>query len=462
MTTSPVSLEHRRRMASNFRSIINDLKRRPEDAARDLEISAEEVNEILSGETEMSPDMISKALEVWPVSPRDFFLLRDDCPNGVRIMRAESSMKSARVMSRAGNDYYEYRDTAMSSVSAFRPEWIEELCIVEDNSADNPSVQWNNGHFLHQFTYFVGPVNFYFRDSDGQKQVATMQTGDSMYIAPFVPHSFTTRKNEKGERGLILALTYSNKLGGEAQQELSLLGQQQARKLLLDFGSEERASGALTKFHREALSMPQETLAGLLGMSTDLLQSFEDGNSEVDLDFLRSVAEHLKVPVRELLPNGIPDVRVHILPRAERREWMVETPVGETIYEIKELCSSESLPFSKALEISVRGNTVESQSWLDTGTHQYVFNLGPGPVSLHWTFDSDEFQDEIEPGASLYMKPGTRHAFTSIGSQLLVLRIGGRVSGDVLQELAHIRAVDLERVLGESMQWFDPRGRKDV
>lgn len=462
MTASPVSIVYKHRMASNFRSIINDLKRRPQDAARDLEITEEEVNEILSGETEISQRIVDKALEVWPVSPRDFFLLRDDCPNGVRVMSAESTLESARIMSRAGSDYYEYRDTAMSSVSAFRPEWIQELCVVADNSAENPSVQWNNGHFLHQFTYFIGPVNFYYRDHEGEKQVATMQTGDSMYIAPFVPHSFTTRKNDEGALGLILALTYSNKLGGEAQQELSLLGREQAGKLLLDFGSGARASSALAKFHREALSMPKEALANLLGMSVDSLESFEGGRSDVDFDFLQSVAEQLKVPVRELLPSGIPDSRVHVLTRAERREWVLKNTGGEIVYEVAELCSVESLPFSKALEISVTEASVDSRTWLDTGTHQYVFNLGPGPVGLHWSFDGTEFNEEIEASASFYMKPCTRHAFTSVGAKLLVLRIGGRVGGDVLQELAHIRPDDLERVLGESMQWFDPRGRKNV
>ena len=462
MTTSRVSMEYKHRMASNFRSIINDLKRRPQDAARDLGITEEEVTEILSGETEISQQVVDKALEVWPVSPRDFFLLRDDCPNGVRVMRADSTLESARVMSRAGSDYYEYRDTAMSSVSAFRPEWIQELCIVEDNSAENPLVQWNNGHFLHQFTYFIGPVNFYYRDHDGRKQVATMQTGDSMYIAPFIPHSFTTRKNDKGELGLILALTYSNKLGGEAQQELSLLGREQAGKLLLDFGSGAKASGSLAKFHREALSMPKEALANHLGVSSDALESFEGGGSEVDFDFLENVAEQLKVSVRELLPSGIPDARVHILTREERREWVVKNASGETAYEIAELCSAESLPFSKALEITVTESSVDSHTWLDTGTHQYVFNLGPSPVRLHWSFGETQFEEEIEAGASFYMKPGTRHAFTGAKAQLLVLRIGGRVGGDVLQELAHIRPDDLERVLGESMQWFDPRGRKNV
>ena len=139
-------------------------------------------------------------------------------------------------MSRAGADYYEYRDTAMSSLSQFRPEWIKELCVVDDNDPENEAVQWNNGHFLHQFTYFVGPGELLLpRERMVTKQVAVMDTGDSMYISPFVPHSFASRRNDEGELGVIMALTYGDKLGGETRQEVSALGAELAAGLALDF-----------------------------------------------------------------------------------------------------------------------------------------------------------------------------------------------------------------------------------
>lgn len=64
---------------------------------------------------------------------------------------------------------------------------------LNGHEPENNKVQWNNGHFLYQFTYFIGPVNFYYRGADGQKKVAVMVSGDSMYIPPFVPHSFATK-----------------------------------------------------------------------------------------------------------------------------------------------------------------------------------------------------------------------------------------------------------------------------
>ena len=87
-------------------------------------------------------------------------------------------------MKRGGKDYYEYRDTATATLSPFKPEWIEELRVVEDNRPENPDVAYNNGHFLHQMTAFIGPVNFYW-ELNGEKYSKEMNTGSSNYITPF-------------------------------------------------------------------------------------------------------------------------------------------------------------------------------------------------------------------------------------------------------------------------------------
>ena len=46
-----------------------------------------------------------------------------------------------------------------------------------------------------------------------------MNTGDSMYIAPYVPHTFASR-NQKCE-GYIVAITFSDKITNELQNEIS-------------------------------------------------------------------------------------------------------------------------------------------------------------------------------------------------------------------------------------------------
>jgi transcriptional regulator with XRE-family HTH domain/uncharacterized RmlC-like cupin family protein len=445
---------------ANFRSLLNDLKRRPEDAARDLGVSEDFILEILKGERALTPDLIDKALAVWPVNARDFYLLRDDCPSGVKITREAESIKSARVMSRAGREYYEYRDTAMSSVGSFRPEWIQELCVVADNDPENPLIQWNNGHFLHQFTYFVGPVNFYYIDSDGRKKVAVMNTGDSMYITPFVPHTFASRKNDRNELGHILALTYGNKLGGEAQQELSLLGMELAEKLLLDFSTQEKAVGSMIRFHRQGLSLSEEGLATLVKLPISQIQLMEKGSGPVSIEVLSKLARALNVNLRDLLPFDEKEAAVLVKNYSECRAWNFPT-TERAAYRIKELCGTPHLSSSKAIEITVlRAENKDLD--LEVGLHQYVYNLNSHPVSLHWKIKGEIHTETLHFGDSLYIKPGVPHSFSGKDAQLMVLRIGGRLGGDSSLEFSHVGKSQLSRILCETIQWYNPKGRQDL
>ena len=95
-----------KRIGSNFLGILNDLKRRPEDASRELGVSVEIINGIISGEVKLSAELVKHAIKIWPVNERDFYIIADDCATGVKIMRSEESKKSSRIMKRAGKPYY--------------------------------------------------------------------------------------------------------------------------------------------------------------------------------------------------------------------------------------------------------------------------------------------------------------------------------------------------------------------
>lgn len=450
------------RTGENFRAILNDLKRRPEDAAAELGVPVSEIEEIIGGTRPLPPALVEKATAAWPVSPRDFYLLNDDAPSGVRIHRATESERSSRVMSRAGADYYEYRDTAMSSLSQFRPEWIKELCIVDDDDPDNEAVQWNNGHFLHQFTYFVGPVNFYYRGADGAKCVAVMNTGDSMYISPFVPHSFASRRNDTGELGVILALTYGDKLGGETRQEISALGAELASGLALDFRDRDRAFGSLLRFQRQGLSLTPDELARRSGLDRSRVDALEAGDGRPTSAELGGLAGALRVNVRDLLVPDAFDEPVLVQRYADSQRWRY--PESEPAYEIVELTPVPSMPFSKGLEINVLSDAAPVAD-LQAGLHQYVYNVGTRPVTLAWQLDGQPRQETLQPGDSAYLKPALQHGYRGSGGQLLVLRIGGRVTGDGQMELSRILAhgpENLARVVGDSKQWYDPKGRRTI
>lgn len=438
----------------NFLGILNDIKRRPEDAAIELDMSLEEINAIISGKKTISQEIIEKAVKIWPVNARDFFIIQDDCPTGVKIMTAKESKKSSRIMSRAGKPYYEYRDTAMSTVAPFRPEWILELCYVDNNDPANPDVQWNNGHFMHQFTYFIGEVNFYYRSQNGEKKVAVMNTGDSMYITPFTPHTFTTRKGAK-QNGLILALTYGSKLTGDIQQEMSALSVNLGSEFALDFSTKQKATASLIQLHREIASLSTDEISKRTGISKLQLEEFEKALDLPTMDQIEKISQAIGVNVRDLLSNDKIEDKVIVKHHGDGKKW--HYPESTKAYQFIELASTTALPYSKAFEVQVLDSQGKDLD-LRAGSHQYVYNVGPSSVALNWEFDGVQHTQELNPDDSAYVKPFVRHNFRGQG-KLLILRIGGKISGDPQRELSFVGKENAKRAIAETMQWFDPQGK---
>ena len=441
------------RSGNNFLGILNDIKRQPENAADELGVSINQINSIIRGEESISFELIQKAVEIWPVSERDFFIVKDDSPNGVFIMKKGESEKSSRIMKRAGNPYYEYRDTAMTKTAPFRPEWILELCEVEDNDPENTKIQWNNGHFLHQFTYFIGDVNFYYKAQNGEKKVAIMSTGDSMYITPFVPHTFATRKNSQG-KGLILALTYGGKLTGDTQQELSTLVNL-GSKFALDFSTKGKMMGSTLKYFREITSLTLEELSNRTHISLEKIKKFEFGDELPNHEELQNIANTLGINLRDILPNDKIEEKVIVKYRNERKKWFF--PIGKNSYEFIELAQSKTLPFSKSFEMIIK-NDEKNNLDLEIGLHQYIYNIGEKSIEINWRLHNNDFHESIDPGDSACIKPFIQHNFCGEG-KLLVLRIGGKISGDPQRELSIVGRENTERAINETMQWFDSKGK---
>jgi hypothetical protein len=442
-----------------FRAVINDLKRDPASAAQDLGVSVRLIDDVIAGRQPLPAEVLARAVGTWPVNERDFFPIHDDAPAGVLIMRATESAGTARVLRRGGRDYYEYRDTAMSRVSMFRPEWIRMLQPVSDNDPDNPDVEWNNGHFLYQFTYFVGSVNYYY-EWQGSRHCVPMNTGDSVSGLPYAPHTFTARN---GEPALILALTYGGRLLGDAQHELSALGPDMAQRYALDTSSPGGAFAALLRAHLDNTCCPQEELARRSGIGTARLTTLLAGAGEADWAELAAIAAALRLNVRDLLPV-VPDEvdGVHIVRRADAPVWTY--PDTESAdYRIRGLAGTRVCPNSRALEIDVLGR---DGAWLSTGLHTYVYNLGPAEVEFSWDAGDGVASDRLVADDSGYLKPFVRHRFSVSDSdspgRLLVLRIGGKVSGDAQSEASAIGAGSLRRLVTDSGQWYDPAGRNEA
>ena len=441
------------RSGYNFLGLINDIKRRPEDAAKDLGIDLEEINAIITGKKEISYEIITKAVDKWPLNPRDFFLINDDCDNGIKIMRAEQSANTSRVMNRAGSPFYEYRDTAMSSVALFRPEWIEELCYVDDNDPENSKAQWNNGHFMHQFTYFIGDVNYYYKGDDKQKKVFVTGTGDSVYGTPFRPHTFTTRTGAE-KNGLILALTYGNKIAADTQQELSAIGPELGIQYHLDFDTVEKAFSSLLKFNIDAASVSIEELSNRTGIDQSKINEFLIGTFPVPgYNIIENLAKALCINTRDLIPPDV--IEDKVLPKyyTDSKRWFY--PQESKAYEMVELSQSRNLPFSKSLEINI---LEESNDILDlkVGLHQWLYNIGKSPIRLNWKLGEKIYQENILPNDSVYIKPFVEHSMRGSG-KLMVLRIGGRMTGDAQREFSNLNKHDAHRAINETQMWFDAK-----
>lgn len=437
----------RRRAGTVFRGVINDLKRDIPSAAAELAVEPAVIEAVIAGELRPPEGLLDRAVAIWPVSERDFYPLRDDAPDGVVLMRAGQSEASRRVLSRGGRDYYEYRDTAMSRVAMFRPEWIKMLHSVSGDDPDEPSVQWNNGHFLYQFTYFIGSVNYYYA-WEGRRHCAAMSTGDSVSGLPYAPHSFACRD---GEPGMILALTYGGRLLGDAQQELGALGED----LAADFAFDLDDCAALLRTAMENASYTTAHLANQSGLPDERLTVLLAGKDQAGPDELERLADALRVNVRDLLPI-FPDERdgVVIVRSAEAPQWDYQ---GH--YRIKALAGTRVCPSTRALEFEVLGQDPADGN-LRAGLHQYAYVLGPGPVTLHWEHLGTRHRADLAPGDSFYMKPHLTHALTVAGeaARVLVLRIAGKVSGDSRLEAAALGPAALRRIVTDAEQWYDPAG----
>ena len=232
-----------------LRQIINDLKRRPLDASKDLSLNPKTFNKYLQGKINIDENFVKKAVEVWPVNISDFINPKYQKSTNYKIMRFKESFKTKRVMKRGGKDYYEYRDTVMDRDAPFRPEWIRELVYVKSNSPNEKDLKWNRGHLLHQLTYFVGEVNFYYIDKKNKKRTAVMNTGDSMYIAPYVPHTFASRNHNC--EGYIVAITFSDKITNDVQNEILNFDKKKIKEIIFSRNLKNQNKVTVKKFKKK-------------------------------------------------------------------------------------------------------------------------------------------------------------------------------------------------------------------
>lgn len=91
---------------------------------------------------------------------------------------------------------------------------------------------------------------------------------------------------------------------------------------------------------------------------------------------------------------------------------------------------------------------------------QWGYNVSNRPVTIRWETTDEIREEQIEPEDSFYLKPFVQHTFTTTDedASLLLMRLGGRMSGDPMRELSAFDESATERAVQETMQWFDEEG----
>ena len=439
-----------------FRNILNDLKRDEATAARELNLQLADLQEMLNGKKGIPYEVIQKAVAIWPVNERDFFPLHDDTDRDVLIYKSEQSRQSKRVLSRGGKAYYEYRDTAMSRLALFRPEWIEMLVKVDDADPLNPAIQWNKGHFLYQFTFFVGPINYYY-EAEGKKYCVCMQTGDTVFGLPYFPHTFAKREESTA---FILALTFGNRLLGDAQQELVALGAEKAVQFCLEDQNGLFSLSSLLEKYRADASLPLEELSKRTEIPLSKLTSLFQKDVEISTTELEQLAKALGISLCDLLPIvGDTEKGIKIQSLAEAPRWCYPNHATPQ-YIFLQLARSRQVTGMQPLIIQCL-TTQLPENFMKTSLHQYGYHIGTNPLTLSWIFEGSTYHETLEPGDSFYIKPFVLHSFTKkeelgegLDNALLILRISGRLAEDEITEASLLGSQTIQRFVSDAEKWY--------
>ena len=392
-------------------------------------------------------------VSTYPVSLTDLWIEKDDTDGGVKIVSASNSKSSRRIFERLNSggvpsQYYEYRDTAMSKMAPFRPEWIRQLRIVSDADPNNNDVAYNHGHLMHQMTFFVGPVNFYWEVGETQ-HCAELDTGDSNYITPFVPHSFTSRVSNN--LGLIIAVTYGGAVR-RALDEFRHIKPEDAESLVADPRRKDRVFAKLLARYAASESMStgqlleRLILAGIpKARACSLMGEGEPTSEEIERI---ANALHLRPADITVAPMKLEEeVVVHKRSQIGR----LYPDDSEPSYEFRELARTKHQPDVKGLDVSVIGN---GRSEIRHGLHEYIYNYGEAPVTMYWGNNRTAL---LAPGDSAYVKPLIKHSFEKIDSntgKLVMIRVPGGLNGSVLDEFSTFSPMGRSRVIEESKRWF--------
>ena len=226
---------------------------------------------------------------------------------------------------------------------------------------------------------------------------------------------------------------------------MSAIGHDLVKKYKINTSSEYKSFYENLKYHLRASSISMETL-----LEKTKFKINKNGSKIPDFNKLEKIANFLNINLRDLIPP-IKSKSVKIKKFNKNRSWFYPSKRNKT-YEFFELTNLPELPMSKAYEFHVRTNR-NHNDWLEVPCHQYIFNIGEAKCKINI---KKNFYEILEPGDSIFLKPNLSHKFLG-RSKLLILRIGGKISGDVLYQMSMISDYNIKRLVDDNLPWFNSK-----
>ena len=435
----------------------NNLKRTKKALAEELNIKPSYLEKIINGKCNLKEkqDFIKMMLKKYPIDKTKLENLESEPFHSFTILDKNTSKNSARIFKRKNslgkiNDYYEYRDTAMNKYSPIYPEWIKPLVIVNNNNPRNRLVCYNKGHLLHQFTFFIGEVNFYWKDDLGY-HCKVMNTGDSNYIPPFVPHSFSSRN--KNKLGLIIAVTFADILRFSRSKFTNY-----TKKNIEEFSGKKNSKFSyfylfikdfINKNFLDENSLIEKML--LNGINKNTAKNIINGKKTPSNQHINKLSKVFSIPyskLKTMIANETSKVINKNFALSSKKRIFKD----KISFNVWYLAKSNYDNFLNTFIMEVDAETKKYEVFHQM--HEYVFNYSESEIILKIS----NKMYVLKPEESAIINPHIKHYFYTKenvkSARLLIIRVGEEFSQDFIHMYAGLSESSRRRIFEEVSQWF--------
>ena len=241
-----------------------------------------------------------------------------------------------------------------------------------------------------------------------------------------------------------MALTYTDKVDNEVLNELSVIGNELAKKYLINYNNEINGFKKNLQYYLNLSSLTEESFEKINNIN---LKKIYNTNSMPSLEDIEKITSALNINLKDLIPNK-KFTSVKIGRYEKSLTWHYPSEENH-IYKFVELTNVNQLPCSKALELTIVLEE-DHETFLEVPAHQYLYNIGETDCVL----ETEKIKQKFSPGDSIYLKPNVKHKFSK-KSKILILRIGGKIYGENLFHISSLSEKNFERLINDNKPWFN-------